>query len=51
VGTLQQERFLTKFLKPFGREELADDLFLVPAQWGQVRDSSEYEELLPGSAP
>ena len=42
---------LTKFTKIFMRNEMNDDLVLVPARLGQRDDDSEYEELLPVSPP
>jgi hypothetical protein len=37
--------------KIFLRNEMNDDLVLVPARLGQNADESEYEELLPVSPP
>ena len=33
------------------RDEMADDLVIVPARMGQHEDTSEYEEILPTSPP
>jgi hypothetical protein len=51
VGHLQVGAFLTKFRHVFTRDEMADDLFFVPARLGQAEDHSEYEEVLPTSPP
>lgn len=46
---LRQGWFLTKIRKTWARAELASDPVLMPAHVGDALDSSEYEELLPGS--
>ncbi len=51
AGHLQAELFITKFRKIFARDEMNDDLVLVPANQGQAEDNSEYEEILPVSPP
>jgi Uncharacterized protein conserved in bacteria (DUF2330) len=51
LGHLQEGQFLTKFRKVFTREEMNDDLELVPARLGNAEDTSEYEEMLPTSPP
>jgi hypothetical protein len=51
VGHLQEGLFITKFRKIFGRDEMNDDLELVPADLNQQRDDSEYQEILPTSPP
>ncbi len=51
TGHLQEGEFLTKFRKIFTREEMNDDLQLVPARLGDAVDRSEYEEMLPTSPP
>ncbi len=43
--------FITKFRKIFARDEMNDDLILIPARHGQHDDTSEYEEILPTSPP
>ena len=43
--------FLTKFRKTFIRDEMAEDLVIVPARVGENEDNSEYEEILPTSPP
>jgi hypothetical protein len=50
-GHLQGGLFITKFRKIFARDEMEDDLVLVPARRGDAEDSSEYEEILPTSPP
>ena len=51
AGHLEASAFITKFRKIFMRNEMNDDLVLVPARLGQRDDDSEYEELLPVSPP
>src|SRR5438105_2693716 len=51
AGHLRADLFITKFRKIFARDEMNDDLVLVPARLGQNEDSSEYEEILPVSPP
>jgi hypothetical protein len=51
AGHLQAGLFVTKFRKLFTRDEMAEDLILVPARLGGQQDSSEYEEILPTSPP
>jgi hypothetical protein len=51
AGHVQIGAFITKFRKIFTRDEMSDDLLLVPARYGQSDDSSEYEEILPTSPP
>jgi hypothetical protein len=51
AGHLQPGLFVTKFRKIFTRDEMNDDLLLVPARLGQAEDSSEYEEIMPTSPP
>lgn len=51
VGHLQQGQFLTKFRKTFKRDEMNEDLVIVPAGFEQQKDSSEYTEVLPTSPP
>ena len=51
AGHLQENWFITKFRKIFARDEMNDDLFLVPARYNGVEDVSEYEEILPSSPP
>jgi hypothetical protein len=51
MGHLQAETFITKFRKIFMRDEMSDDLVLLPARMGQQEDTSEYEEILPTSPP
>jgi len=50
-GHLQAGLFITKFRKIFARDEMNDDLTLVPARYNDAEDDSEYEELLPVSPP
>ena len=51
AGHLQENGFITKFRKIFARDEMNDDLTLVPARYNGAEDNSEYEELLPVSPP
>jgi hypothetical protein len=51
AGHLQADLFITKFRKTFTREEMNDDLLIVPARLGQDEDTSEYQEILPTSPP
>jgi hypothetical protein len=50
-GHLTLDWFITKFRKIFARDEMNDDLLIVPARYNGAEDSSEYEELLPVSPP
>ncbi len=50
-GHLQANLFITKFRKTFARDEMNDDLVIVPARYNDAEDASEYEELLPVSPP
>jgi len=51
AGHLSADSFITKFRKIFMRDEMSDDLTLIPARSGQNDDTSEYEEILPTSPP
>jgi hypothetical protein len=51
AGHLQAGLFITKFRHIFTRDEMNDDLLLVPARLGQAEDNFEYEEILPVSPP
>jgi hypothetical protein len=51
AGHLQENWFITKFRKIFARDEMNDDLLMVPARYNGAEDSSEYEEILPTSPP
>jgi hypothetical protein len=51
AGHLQAGLFITKFRKIFLRDEMNDDLLLVPARLGNEEDNSEYQEILPTSPP
>jgi hypothetical protein len=50
-GHLQENGFITKFRKVFARDEMNDDLLIVPARYNGAEDSSEYQEMLPTSPP
>jgi hypothetical protein len=50
-GHLTLDWFITKFRKIFARDEMNDDLLIVPARYNGTEDRSEYEELLPVSPP
>jgi hypothetical protein len=51
AGHLTENWFITKFRKIFARDEMNDDLTIVPARYNGVQDNSEYEEMLPVSPP
>jgi len=51
AGHLSESLFITKFRKIFARDEMNDDLLIVPARYNETEDNSEYEELLPVSPP
>src|SRR5262245_26719170 len=51
AGHLQSGSFITKFRKIFMRDEMGDDLTIIPARMGEQEDTSEYEEILPTSPP
>ena len=50
-GHLQAGLFITKFRKTFARDEMNDDLLLIPARLNDQNDDSEYQEILPTSPP
>ncbi len=51
AGHLQAGLFITKFRKIFARDEMSDDLLIVPARYNDQDDNSEYQEILPTSPP
>jgi hypothetical protein len=51
AGHLSESLFITKFRKVFARDEMNDDLSIVPARYNGAEDTSEYEEMLPSSPP
>src|SRR5204863_8211098 len=51
AGHLADGLFITKFRKIFARDEMNDDLLIVPARYNGAEDNSEYEEILPTSPP
>lgn len=51
AGHLQEALFITKFRKVFARDEMNDDLLIVPARYQGAEDNSEYQEMLPTSPP
>jgi hypothetical protein len=51
AGHLTENWFITKFRKIFARDEMNDDLAIVPARHNGAEDTSEYEEILPTSPP
>jgi hypothetical protein len=51
AGHLAEELFITKFRKIFARDEMNDDLLIVPARYNGAEDNSEYQEMLPSSPP
>ena len=44
-GHLQAGLFITKFRKTFARDEMNDDLLLIPARLNDQSDDSEYQEI------
>ncbi|MCI0740512.1 MAG: DUF2330 domain-containing protein [Gemmataceae bacterium] len=51
AGHLQAGLFITKFRKIFARDEMNDDLLIIPARHNDQEDVSEYQEILPTSPP
>jgi hypothetical protein len=51
TGHLGESLFITKFRKTFARDEMNDDLSIIPARYNGAEDISEYEEMLPSSPP
>ncbi|MFO0968694.1 MAG: DUF2330 domain-containing protein [Gemmataceae bacterium] len=51
AGHLREGLFITKFRKFFCRDEMNEDLVLVPSRQGDHEDTSEYQEILPTSPP
>lgn len=51
AGHLTENWFITKFRKIFARDEMNDDLAIIPARYNGTEDVSEYEEILPSSPP
>jgi hypothetical protein len=51
TGHLRSGQWLTRFRKVFRREEMNEDLLLLPARLGLRDDFSEYVEMLPASPP
>src|SRR6516162_4695941 len=51
AGHLTENWFITKFRKIFARDEMNDDLAIVPARYNGAEGISEYEEILPTSPP
>src|SRR5437764_14494594 len=51
AGHLRAGLFVTKFRKTFARDEMNDDLVIVPARYDGTEDSSDYAAILPTSAP
>jgi Uncharacterized protein conserved in bacteria (DUF2330) len=51
AGHLGESLFITKFRKTFARDEMNDDLSIIPARYNGAEDTSEYEEMLPSSPP
>jgi hypothetical protein len=51
AGHLKAGQFLTKIRKTFSKDEMNDDLLIVPARLNKAEDKSEYEEILPTSPP
>jgi Uncharacterized protein conserved in bacteria (DUF2330) len=51
AGHLQEGWFITKLRKAFARDEMNDDLVIVPARYNDAIDTSEYQELLSLAPP
>ena len=51
AGHMQEGKFVTKFRKIFLKDEMNDDLVIIPARYNDAEDKSEYEEILPVSPP
>jgi hypothetical protein len=51
AGHLEAGQFVTKFRKIFCRDEMNEDLVLIPSKQGEQEDTSEYQEILPTSPP
>jgi hypothetical protein len=51
LGHVKEGQFVTKFRKIFAKDEMNDDLRIMPAKWNKAEDRSEYEEILPTSPP
>jgi hypothetical protein len=51
AGHLKEGQFVTKFRKTFAKDEMDDDLLIIPAKVNKAEDWSEYEEILPTSPP
>ncbi len=51
AGHLSEGAFITKFRKTFARDEMNDDLTIIPSRYNGSEDESEYEEILPTSPP
>ena len=51
LGHVMQGQFVTKMRKTFAKDEMTDDLVIVPAKLGDAEDRSEYTEILPTSPP
>ena len=51
AGHIQEGKFVTKFRKIFLKDEMNDDLVIIPARYNDAEDKSEYEEILPVSPP
>lgn len=51
VGHVTEGQFVTKLRKTFAKDEMTDDLVIVPAKLGEAQDRSEYTEILPTSPP
>ncbi len=51
AGHVKEGQFVTKFRKSFTKDEMNEDLLIVPAKIGSAEDRSEYEEILPTSPP
>src|SRR5262249_38019469 len=51
AGHLKEGQFVTKFRKTFTRDEMNDDLLILPAKLGSATHEPESGEILPTSPP
>jgi hypothetical protein len=51
AGHVKEGQYVTKFRKSFTKDEMNEDLLIVPAKISSAEDRSEYEEILPTSPP
>jgi hypothetical protein len=51
LGHVREGQYVTKIRHVFTKPEMANDLPIVPAKWGNAADTSEYSKSLPTSPP